>query len=184
MWNTAGSRRCWSALALLLALSGCTSLSDCKYELGQKIRAKQAWEDFNNCQCESFSVDYGLGWKAGYYDVATGGTGCPPVVPPKEYWKPPVFCEHDPSKRDDWYCGFANGAACATSQPDFHYVKPCLPPGGCPGQARCCPGNFAAGNGFQPASPNEASNSSFSARTVSATRSSLTQKLVKNTTGR
>jgi hypothetical protein len=134
MWNTVGSRRGWSAMALLLTLSGCTALSDTKYELGQRIRAKHAWEEFNSCQCEPLTCDYACGWKAGYYDVATGGTGCPPVVAPKRYWKPPVFCEHDPSKRDDWYCGFSAGAACAQSQPDYHYVKACLPRVCCPVQ--------------------------------------------------
>jgi len=127
MWNTAVSRQRWSAAALILALSGCTGLSDAKYELSQKIRTKNAWEEFNACQSQPLTTDYAIGWKAGYYDVATGGAGCPPVVPPRCYWKPPVFTEHDPSKRDDWYCGFVAGAASAKSQPDFHYLKAYLP---------------------------------------------------------
>jgi hypothetical protein len=193
MWNTAGSRRGWGAIALLLTLSGCTALSDTKYELGQRIRAKHAWEEFNSCQCESFTSDYACGWNAGYYDVATGGTGCSPVVPPKRYWKPPVFCEHDPSKRDDWYCGFANGAACAQSQPDFHYVKPCLPQACCPAQDfRIAPSSIE-----QPSNPShvpsipemDASGTTshqkpgyraMRLRQVSTPQKSLVQKLVAN----
>ena len=140
MWNTAVSRQRLSAFAILLTLSGCTALSDCKYELGQKIRTKQAWHEFDGCHPECFTIDYSNGWKAGYYDVATGGKGCPPVVAPKEYWKPPVFCEYDPSRRDDWYCGFLDGAACAKCEPNHHYLQTYLPgPACCPVQAVCCP---------------------------------------------
>jgi hypothetical protein len=133
MWNMDVSRSRCCAVALLLILSGCTSLSDAKYELGQKIRTQQAWRSFDGCHCQSFTIDYSTGWKAGYYDVATGGDGCPPVIAPRRYWKPPVVCEYDPSRRDDWYCGFQDGAAYAKSQPDHHYLKAFLPP------ATCCP---------------------------------------------
>jgi len=140
MWNMVVSRRRWSAFALLLTLTGCTTLNDCKYELGQKIRTKQAWHEFDGCHTECFTVDYKNGWKAGYYDVATGGSGCPPVVAPKEYWKPPVFCEYDPSRRDDWYCGFLDGAACGKCEPNHHYLQTYLPPAVCcPVQTVCCP---------------------------------------------
>ena len=133
MWNTAVSRRRLGAFALFLSLSGCTAISDSKYELGQKIRTSQAWHDFDGCNQQCFTCDYRSGWKAGYYDVLTGGTGCAPVVPPKQYWKPPVFFEHDPNRRNDWYCGFQDGAACANCEPDHHYIQAFLP-----GPA-CCP---------------------------------------------
>jgi hypothetical protein len=133
MWNTVVSRGRWSAMALFMSLSGCTALCDCKYELGQKIRTSQAWHDFDGCNEECFTGDYKSGWKAGYYDVVTGGTGMPPVIAPRKYWKPPVFCEHDPSRRDEWYCGFQDGAACAKCQPDYHYLQTFLPGSpGCP----------------------------------------------------
>lgn len=128
MRNKAISKGQFSALALILALTGCTALSDCKYEVGQKIRTKQAWCEFNSCHQQYFTRDYSSGWKAGFYDVATGGSGCPPVIAPKKYWKPPVFVEYDPSRRDDWYCGFQDGAAYAKTQPDHHYLKVFLSP--------------------------------------------------------
>lgn len=140
MWNKAVSKGRWGAFALFLSLSGCTALSDCKYELGQKIRTSQAWHEFDGCHDQCFTSDYSSGWKAGYYDVATGGEGCPPVIAPKKYWKPPVFVEYDPSLRDDWYCGFQDGAAYAKCQPDHHYLQAYLPPRTCcPVQAACCP---------------------------------------------
>ena len=79
MWNKAVSKGRLSALALLISLSGCTALSDCKYEVTQKIRTHQAWGEFDGCQSRCFTLDYSSGWKAVFSDVATGGTGCPPV---------------------------------------------------------------------------------------------------------
>lgn len=128
MWNKVVSRGKLSAVALFLSLPGCTAISDCKYEVSQKIRTCQAWHEFDGCQDECFTCDYQSGWKAGYYDVVTGGTGCPPVIAPKKYWKAPVVFEHDPRQRNDWYCGFQDGAACAKCQPDFHYLQTFMPP--------------------------------------------------------
>ena len=80
----------WRLFALFFGLSGCTALSDCKYETGQKIRTSQAWHEFDGCNQQCFTSDYRDGWRKGYYDILTGGDGRPPVVPPKKYWKPPV----------------------------------------------------------------------------------------------
>ena len=127
MWNMVGFRKSCNAVALFSLLSGCTTLTDCKYELGQKVRTKQAWHEFDGCNDRCFTLDYSCGWKQGYYDVLTGGDGRPPVVPPKKYWKPPVFTEHDPSRVNDWYTGYQDGAGCAKCQPDHHYVPTFLP---------------------------------------------------------
>lgn len=130
MRNTAVLHGRWSALALCLSLCGCTALSDCKYECDQKIRTCQAWHDFDGCNDECLTGDYRKGWKAGYYDVLTGGAGCPPLFAPKQYWKPPVFFQHDPGRRNDWYCGYQDGVACAKCEPDHHYLQvwnPCTP---------------------------------------------------------
>lgn len=128
MLNKVVRRGRWRSFALFLSLSGCTSLSDCKYEMGQKIRTGQAWHEFDGCNEQCFTLDYRDGWKQGYYDVLTGGDGRPPVVPPKKYWKPPVFTEHDPSRQNDWFIGYQDGASCAKSQPDFHYVPTFMAP--------------------------------------------------------
>ena len=130
MRNTAVLHGRWSALALCLSLCGCTAISDCKYECDQKIRTCQAWHDFDGCNDECFTGDYRKGWKAGYYDVLTGGSGCPPLFAPKQYWRPPVFCEHDPCRHNDWYCGYQDGVACAKCEADHHYLQvwnPCVP---------------------------------------------------------
>jgi len=128
MLNRVVHRGRWRSFALFLTLSGCTAISDCKYEMGQKIRTGQAWHEFDGCNDQCFTSDYRDGWKTGYYDVLTGGDGRPPVVPPKKYWKPPVFTEHDPSRQNDWFVGYQDGASCAKAQPDFHYVPTFMAP--------------------------------------------------------
>ncbi len=127
MWYKAVFRGRMGAIALCLSLPGCTAISDCKYEVSQKIRTGQAWHEFDGCNDECFTGDYKIGWKAGYYDVATGGDGQPPLIAPKKYWKPPVFIEHDPSRRNEWYAGFQDGASCAKCQPDHHFLQTFLP---------------------------------------------------------
>ncbi len=128
MLNRVVLRGRWRSFALFLSLSGCTALSDCKYEMGQKIRTGQAWHEFDGCNEQCFTSDYRDGWKQGYYDVLTGGDGRPPVVPPKKYWKPPVFTEHDPSRQNHWFTGYQDGASCAKTQPDFHYLPTFMAP--------------------------------------------------------
>lgn len=127
MWHKAVVRSGLGALALSLVFPGCTTFSDCKYEVSQRIRTSRAWHEFDGCNSESFTCDYSSGWKAGYYDVITGGDGRPPVVAPKKYWQPPVFFEHDPRGRDEWYTGFQDGARCARCEPDHHFVPTFMP---------------------------------------------------------
>jgi hypothetical protein len=65
------------------------------------------------CNGVAHSHDYSQGFEDGYYDVASGGDGCPPPLPPKKYWgvayQSPVGQEHIKA----WFQGFRDGAAAA-----------------------------------------------------------------------
>ena len=126
MGNRMVSRFAPVLILTTVSITGCTSLCDAKYEMTQKIRTCKAWYEYDT-EC-LVTGDYKHGWKAGYYDVITGGTGCPPVVAPSKYWTPPVFSQYDPSRRDDWYRGFQDGAACAKCEPELHYLQTFMPP--------------------------------------------------------
>ena len=127
-------------LAALGSLAGCASIEDCKYETGQKLRAWHAFEEYKHTCGSPLSIDYACGWKSGYYDVATGGNGCPPLTAPQRYWKPSQILARCDQDRKQWYIGFQDGAAYASRMPDTHYLKlwmpPCQPCGcradGCP----------------------------------------------------
>ena len=139
------------------SLAGCASLNDLCYETKQKKRACDAWQCYaaENCSTK-FSKDYKLGYKAGYYDVLTGGSGCPPVIAPKCYWDPGNVLKYCDERRNEWYRGWQDGAAHAKGQPDTHYLKTFLPPC-CPPQAARVYGSTLdvppAGDFIPPATP-------------------------------
>ena len=115
-------------LAAIAPLVGCASLYDCEYEISQRWRSRCAYTKFKHTCDSKLSADYGCGWQAGYYDVITGGTGCPPIFAPKRFWKPCMVVGQCDQNRHQWYVGFQDGAACASQQPDSHYLKMWMPP--------------------------------------------------------
>jgi hypothetical protein len=93
---------------------GCTQLEDSRIEARQRRMARAAYVTSPGaCNGMPHSVDYAQGFEAGYYDVASGGDGCPPPLPPKKYWRAtynsPVGQEHVKA----WFQGFRDGAAAA-----------------------------------------------------------------------
>lgn len=111
---------------ILLTTAGCATVSDCSYELTQKIRTQKSWEHYDTGGT-CYSLAYRNGWKAGHYDVLTGGDGCPPIFAPECYSNPLKVVFHCDEPRQEWYIGFQDGAACAQQSPDTHYLKPWLP---------------------------------------------------------
>ena len=100
---------------LLMPIAGCASFNDSRYEHTQKARAKAAWRCVpDQVKQHCYPKDYEKGWKDGFYDVATGGKGCPPVVAPQEYWRPEQILENCDNRRHAYYHGFQDGAACAS----------------------------------------------------------------------
>lgn len=117
----------FASLTFLVSLTGCASINDGHYERTQKFRTMKAWYHYSwNCE-ESFSSDYKNGWKAGYYDVLTGNCGKAPLIAPKKYWCPSQITKNCDLKRYEWYIGFHDGANCARTTPDTHYLKPWIP---------------------------------------------------------
>jgi len=112
------------AACVLVGVGGCASLNDHCYEKTQRARAREAWRQHGApCKDQTCAKDYAAGWKDGFYDVATGGKGCPPVVAPSCYWKPSQILEACDSKRLAYYDGFQDGVACALQYPQTHYLK-------------------------------------------------------------
>jgi len=121
-----------SLFLLLLTMTGCAGLMDSHYEHSQQLRTEMAYLKFRWTCEQSCSSDYKSGWKAGYFDVVTGGDGIPPMFAPHDYWKPSQILNHGDQKRQEWYVGFQDGAMIASLQPDTHYLKVWAPTGACP----------------------------------------------------
>lgn len=100
-------------IAVLLAgLTGCASIQDSHYRAAKWTEATAAYVSQHDTCANPFS-DYGLGWREGYYCVATGGDGQLPPVPNCKYWGPGFQTEAGRSRVNAWYNGFESGASIA-----------------------------------------------------------------------
>ena len=53
------------------------------------------------------------GFKAGYVSVASGGSGCPPTLPPRKYWSGSYQNPKGHEKMRDWFHGYSFGVLAA-----------------------------------------------------------------------
>jgi len=103
-----------------LVLSGCAlvrdaCLQDCLY-LKMCHESRRAW-----AVAEPYYADqpcyehFRRGFKDGYVAVGMGASGCPPTLPPKEYWHPSFRNDEGRTLIAAWYNGYAAGAQAANS---------------------------------------------------------------------
>ncbi|MFK7819103.1 MAG: hypothetical protein AB8G99_10320 [Planctomycetaceae bacterium] len=105
-------------VAVVLGSTGCHhSYQGYRYNhsidkyLARKRASLQAWYVWRQCadQCQCGRIkDYRRGFIDGYCDVALGGDGCAPVVPPNRYW--------------GWRYQDAGGAECVAAWYEGHPV--------------------------------------------------------------
>lgn len=102
-----------SGLALLAA-SGCAELQEDKIDNRNKWLARRAWESLEVCyQDFDYTDDFGRGFRKGYFDVANGGTGCPPIIPPQRYWSVKYASPRGHQRTHAWFEGYRYGAVVA-----------------------------------------------------------------------
>lgn len=77
--------------------------------------ARQAWLDVAvGSDPAAYSVDYADGFQSGFAEFLDfGGTGSPPPVPPREYWKIKYQTPTGHQAIQDWYAGYAQGSSAA-----------------------------------------------------------------------
>ena len=96
---------------------GCAGLEDWHYSRLHQSRAANAWKSVAaDCADHPRLADYRAGWKDGYYDVATGGCGDLPPVPPKRYWDGKLAVREGNGPIAAYFQGFQMGAICAEKQ--------------------------------------------------------------------
>jgi hypothetical protein len=98
--------------ALLAGFTGCASIQDSHYRASKWTEATAAYLGHHEACANPWS-DYGLGWREGYYCVATGGDGQLPPVPDCRYWGPGFQTETGRERVNAWYNGFEVGASAA-----------------------------------------------------------------------
>lgn len=76
--------------------------------------AKAAWLTRESRFCDRECLDhFAAGFRAGYADVAMGGTGCPPPLPPRRYWGWRYQNAEGQKCVASWFDGYPAGARAA-----------------------------------------------------------------------
>lgn len=79
-----------------------------------KSSASKAWHCRKQHFCnEKYMKEFSQGFKAGYMEVADGGTGCTPAFPPREYWGWKYQSCEGQARVAAWYSGYPHGARAA-----------------------------------------------------------------------
>lgn len=78
--------------------------------------ADAEWNDmFINSPNDSFPAEYVQGFKDGFVDyLYAGGSGEPPVIPPRRFWKSEYRTPEGNQTVHDWFDGFRHGAELAS----------------------------------------------------------------------
>ncbi len=86
------------------------------------VRA-HACADLDDYECEPFSADYQLGFEDGFVDfLDAGGTGSPPPLPPRRYWKAKYQTPPGQCAVADWFRGYEHGTVSARESGWRHLV--------------------------------------------------------------
>jgi len=109
-------RRLW-IIALLLC-AGCTQLQEKAIEKHNRDAAWWAWGSASkayraNGVPHGLRKHFGRGFREGYYQVASGGDGRLPLLPPTCYWGPDYQNEAGQAAIFAWFRGFEDGAIAA-----------------------------------------------------------------------
>jgi hypothetical protein len=90
-------------------------IDECVDHHRNRALAEAAWQDFlSHCPGTTYSVDYERGFVAGFDTyLFEGGTGNPPPVPPRYYWRPEYENPAGHRAVEDWFMGYRRGAVVA-----------------------------------------------------------------------
>jgi hypothetical protein len=74
---------------------------------------KAANEALAEQNCGAISRDFEFGFQQAFIDIANGGSGALPAVPPPRYWTAPYRTTWGHNKARDWFSGYEAGASVA-----------------------------------------------------------------------
>ena len=81
------------------------------------VWANQAWHERRHLYVDQPQFGaFGAGFRAGYADVAGGGNGCPPPLPPRKYWSWQYQTPEGQAKVTAWFSGYPHGARAAEEE--------------------------------------------------------------------
>ena len=124
-------RRRWIGVflstAMLSTSSGCSILPGLQQSLDysdecneamlgyrNQASAAKAWLCRKHCYKDRCDLDdFGAGFRAGYMEIASGGSGCTPAFAPREYWSWKYQSGSGQKRVSSWFAGFPLGAQAA-----------------------------------------------------------------------
>lgn len=77
--------------------------------------ARRALRELDDGHDFEYESDFEDGFRRAYVDVATGGSGTVPPVPPEKYWKASYRSAEGHAQADAWFAGYRAGAQSARS---------------------------------------------------------------------
>ncbi len=104
----------WIWVVLVTLASGCSHFQEAQNRYLTKRQAARAYKTAPDVPHKGrMAKHFQRGWKAGYYDVAQGGQGEPPLMPPQTYWSFKYQNAQGAHEIATWYEGFQQGAIAA-----------------------------------------------------------------------
>jgi hypothetical protein len=93
----------------------CKTADDIQERRRDYAFAEETWQMFAQAHPDHpASLDYESGFKDGFADyLYAGGTGEPPPVPPRQYWRVTYETPQGHQAIQDWFDGFRHGATVA-----------------------------------------------------------------------
>ena len=85
--------------------------------------AQRAFISMKECYPERPSLDFQFGYRSAFVDVALGGDGVVPAVPPEQYWTTCYRTAEGRKHAEDWFAGYAAGAAQATAHCRYQFNR-------------------------------------------------------------
>lgn len=76
----------------------------------KKAAIKAANRSLSEQNCGATSRDFRYGFQQAYIDIANGGSGVLPAVPPPRYWAAPYRTTWGHNKAREWFSGYEAGA--------------------------------------------------------------------------
>lgn len=122
--------RICACIVMVIPMTGCYCLTDHHDEvmisMKNRYKAYKAWKHVRK-HCDNIDEPwhFGHGFKKGYYDVALGGNGCPPALPPRRYWSVWYQSNQGHYKQHRWFDGYEYGALAAEKAgiADLNYIN-------------------------------------------------------------
>ncbi len=85
--------------------------------------SRRAYASMQQCYPEPPNIDFQSGYRQAFVDVALGGDGVVPAVPPECYWSTCYRTAEGHQHAEDWFSGYTAGAERATAHCRYQFNR-------------------------------------------------------------